>query len=75
MLSGNMNVSTRASQYNIAAGEDYSLLPLLATRERSELDGLRWVREVAEEEVGRQIGLAWRRTDTRTPAFRSSPSS
>jgi LysR family transcriptional regulator, hydrogen peroxide-inducible genes activator len=44
-------------------------LPLLATHQRSELDGLMRVREVADEEVERQIGLAWRRTDTRAPAF------
>jgi LysR family transcriptional regulator, hydrogen peroxide-inducible genes activator len=49
-------------RHMIAADEGYSLLPLLATRERSDLDGLMRVREVAEEEVGRQIGLAWRHT-------------
>jgi LysR family hydrogen peroxide-inducible transcriptional activator len=54
----------------IAAGEGYSLLPLLATQERAELDGLVQVRELATaEEVGRTIGLAWRRTDTRAAAF------
>ena len=58
-------------RHMIAAGEGYSLLPLLATRERSELDGLVRIRELADaSEVGRQISLVWRRTDTRAAAFR-----
>jgi LysR family hydrogen peroxide-inducible transcriptional activator len=58
-------------RHMIAAGEGYSLLPLLATQERAELDGLVRVRDLTHvEEVGRTIGLAWRRTDTRAEAFR-----
>jgi len=58
-------------RHMIAAGEGHSLLPLLATQERAELDGLVRMRDLANaEEVGRTIGLAWRRTDTRAPSFR-----
>ncbi|MBO1076288.1 LysR substrate-binding domain-containing protein [Roseomonas marmotae] len=58
-------------RHMIAAGEGYSLLPLLATQERAELDGLVRVRDLSHaEDVGRRIGLAWRRTDARAPAFR-----
>lgn len=57
-------------RHMVAAGEGYSLLPLLATRERSALDSLVRMRELADSsEVGREIGLAWRRTDTRAAAF------
>lgn len=57
-------------RHMIAAGEGYSLLPLLAVQERAELEGLVRVRDLAgAEPAGRQIGLAWRRTDARGPAF------
>jgi LysR family hydrogen peroxide-inducible transcriptional activator len=52
----------------IAAGEGHSLLPLLAARDRAELDRLAQVRDL-EGEVGRVIGLAWRGTDPRSAAF------
>ncbi len=55
-------------RHMIAAGEGHSLLPLLAVRDRTELDGLAQVRDL-KGEVGRVIGLAWRGTDPRAPTF------
>jgi LysR family hydrogen peroxide-inducible transcriptional activator len=57
-------------RHMIAAGEGHSLLPLLAAQEGTELDGLVRVRDLEGEEVGRTIGLAWRGSDPRAPAFR-----
>ena len=56
-------------RHMIAAGEGHSLLPLLATQERAELDGLILHRDIEGEAVGRTIGLAWRSTDPRGPVF------
>jgi LysR family hydrogen peroxide-inducible transcriptional activator len=56
-------------RHMIAAGEGYSLLPLLATQSQPELGGLLCVRPLVEESVGRTIGLAWRRSDPRAAAF------
>jgi LysR family hydrogen peroxide-inducible transcriptional activator len=56
-------------RHMIAAGEGHSLVPLLAARERVELDGLVRVREIDDPDVGRTIGLAWRGSDPRAPAF------
>jgi LysR family hydrogen peroxide-inducible transcriptional activator len=57
-------------RHMIAAGEGHSLVPLLAARERVELDGLVRVREIDDPNVGRTIGLAWRASDPRAAAFR-----
>ena len=57
-------------RHMIAAGEGHSLVPLLAARERVELDGLVRVREIDDPDVGRTIGLAWRKSDPRAVAFR-----
>ncbi|MDJ0390655.1 LysR substrate-binding domain-containing protein [Roseomonas sp. E05] len=57
-------------RHMIAAGEGYSLLPLLATREQGRLGQLVRVKELASAAAGRTIGMAWRRTDGRAPAFR-----
>jgi LysR family hydrogen peroxide-inducible transcriptional activator len=57
-------------RHMIAAGEGHSLVPLLAARERVELDGLVRVREIDDPDVGRTIGLAWRGSDPRAAAFR-----
>lgn len=58
-------------RHMIAAGEGHSLVPLLAARERAELDGLVRVREIDDPDVGRTIGLAWRGSDPRAAAFRA----
>ncbi|MDJ0389135.1 LysR substrate-binding domain-containing protein [Roseomonas sp. E05] len=68
---GRFASSLEMLRHMIAAGEGHSLLPLLATQPQAELDGLLRVRSLAGgEAVGRSIGLAWRRSDTRAPAFR-----
>jgi LysR family hydrogen peroxide-inducible transcriptional activator len=56
-------------RHMIAAGEGHSLLPLLATQERAELDGLVLHRDLESQEAGRVIGLAWRNSDPRNAAF------
>ncbi|HEY0182762.1 MAG TPA: LysR substrate-binding domain-containing protein [Rhodopila sp.] len=56
-------------RHMIAAGEGYSLVPLLAARDRAEFDGLLQVREIDDPDVGRTIGLVWRRSDPRGAVF------
>jgi LysR family hydrogen peroxide-inducible transcriptional activator len=53
----------------IAAGEGYSLLPLLSLQGREALAGLVASRPFVERTVGRTIGLAWRASDPRGPEF------
>ncbi|GBQ85519.1 oxidative stress regulatory protein OxyR [Asaia krungthepensis NRIC 0535] len=52
----------------IGAGEGYSLIPQLALRNRAEWDELVVTRPMAP--ASRQIGLVWRSSDPRGPAFR-----
>ena len=54
----------------IAAGEGYSLLPLLSLRGRDAVAGLVASRPFEDPTVGRTIGLAWRASDPRDPEFR-----
>ena len=56
-------------RHMIAAGEGFSLLPLLAVGDRPELDGLVAVRSLGFAEAGRTIGLLWRGSDPRHPDF------
>jgi LysR family transcriptional regulator, hydrogen peroxide-inducible genes activator len=65
-------------RHMIGAGEGFSLLPMLAIRDRSDLEGLAAIRPVegiaptaaAPPTVpGRMIGLAWRVRDPRHEAF------
>jgi LysR family hydrogen peroxide-inducible transcriptional activator len=56
-------------RHMIAAGEGHSLVPLLATRGRTEFDGLVCVRDIDDPDVGRTIGIAWRASDPRAEAF------
>ncbi|GBQ45331.1 hydrogen peroxide-inducible genes activator [Komagataeibacter europaeus] len=51
----------------IGAGEGYSLIPRLALRHRGEWDGLITVTPLPG--AGRTIGLVWRTSDPRGPAF------
>ncbi|GBQ61857.1 hydrogen peroxide-inducible genes activator [Komagataeibacter swingsii] len=51
----------------IGAGEGYSLIPRLALRHRGEWDGL--ISVVALPSASRTIGLVWRASDPRGPAF------
>jgi LysR family hydrogen peroxide-inducible transcriptional activator len=57
-------------RHMVAAGEGHSLIPLLAARERTDMEGLVRVREIDDPDAGRTIGLAWRASDPRAPAFR-----
>lgn len=56
-------------RHMVAAGEGFSLMPALATREVSELNGLVRLRPLADESAGRTIGLVWRTTDPRRDDF------
>jgi len=56
-------------RHMIAAGEGYSLLPLLAVQERGDLLGLIFYRPLHDGKAGRTIGLVWRSTDPRRAAF------
>jgi LysR family hydrogen peroxide-inducible transcriptional activator len=53
----------------IAAAEGYSLLPVLALEGRDEMAPLVHCRALADPEVGRRIGLAWRASDPRGAEF------
>ncbi|MBO1360428.1 LysR family transcriptional regulator [Acetobacter sacchari] len=52
----------------IAAGEGYSLIPRLALANRTQLADLVGIREL-DHQASRLIGLVWRRSDPRGPAF------
>ncbi|MFC0409981.1 LysR substrate-binding domain-containing protein [Roseomonas elaeocarpi] len=67
---GRFATSLEMLRHMIAAGEGYSLLPLLARREGGALDGLVAWRDLESPEVGRTVGLVWRATDPRGPLFR-----
>jgi LysR family hydrogen peroxide-inducible transcriptional activator len=54
----------------IAAGEGYSLLPVLSGVGRTAMEGLVVRRALSGQEAGRTIGLAWRQTDPRASEFR-----
>ncbi|NPD65294.1 LysR family transcriptional regulator [Lichenicola cladoniae] len=56
-------------RHMVAAGEGFSLMPALATREVSELSGLVRLRPLTDPAAGRTIGLVWRASDPRTPDF------
>ncbi len=53
----------------IAAGEGYSLLPLLSLQGRDDLDDLVVHRPFVGPRVGRTIGLVWRASDPRAAEF------
>jgi LysR family hydrogen peroxide-inducible transcriptional activator len=52
-------------RHMIAAGEGYSVLPLMAAKDRMNLSSLVTYRDLADPEAGRTIGLVWRATETR----------
>jgi LysR family transcriptional regulator, hydrogen peroxide-inducible genes activator len=54
----------------IAAGEGYSLLPVLAVQSRPGMEHLIACRELAGGPFGRTIGLVWRAGDPRAQEFR-----
>jgi LysR family hydrogen peroxide-inducible transcriptional activator len=68
-VGGRFASSLEMLRHMIAAGEGFSLLPLLAAQGRADLEGLVRLRDLDADSVGRTIGLAWRATDPRAPAF------
>lgn len=58
-------------RHMIAAGEGYSLFPLLAAQDHGDMGGLIRFCDLAETEAGRQIGLVWRATETRADDLRA----
>ena len=58
-------------RHMIAAGEGYSVLPLMATREHADMNGLIRFRDIADAEAGRRIGLVWRASETRMADMRA----
>ncbi|MCQ8278505.1 LysR substrate-binding domain-containing protein [Acetobacteraceae bacterium KSS8] len=57
-------------RHMVAAGEGFSLMPALATRDEAELNGLVHQRPLTDPAAGRTIGLVWRATDPRESDFR-----
>jgi LysR family hydrogen peroxide-inducible transcriptional activator len=57
-------------RHMIAAGEGYSVLPLMATRSHADMNGLIAFRDIADADAGRRIGLVWRATETRADDLR-----
>jgi LysR family hydrogen peroxide-inducible transcriptional activator len=52
-------------RHMIAAGEGYSVLPLMATEQHADMRGLIRFRDLDDADAGRRIGLVWRTTETR----------
>jgi LysR family hydrogen peroxide-inducible transcriptional activator len=57
-------------RHMIAAGEGYSVLPLMATGDHADMNGLIAFRDIADADAGRRIGLVWRATETRSDDLR-----
>jgi LysR family hydrogen peroxide-inducible transcriptional activator len=58
-------------RHMIAAGEGYSVLPLMATSEQADMRGLIRFRDIVDADAGRRIGLVWRATETRVADLHS----
>ncbi len=58
-------------RHMIAAGEGYSLVPLMATENHADMGGLIRFRDLDDADAGRRIGLAWRSTETRADDLRA----
>jgi LysR family hydrogen peroxide-inducible transcriptional activator len=58
-------------RHMIAAGEGYSVFPLLAAQDHADMGGLIRFRELADADAGRRIGLVWRTTETRADDLRA----
>lgn len=58
-------------RHMIAAGEGYSVFPLLAAQDHADMGGLICFRDLADPEAGRNIGLVWRATETRADDLRA----
>jgi LysR family hydrogen peroxide-inducible transcriptional activator len=62
--------SIETLRHLVAAGSGHALLPKLAARPDPLLDVHIGYAPLGDPEAGRRIGLAWRKTDTRSQAFR-----
>jgi LysR family hydrogen peroxide-inducible transcriptional activator len=58
-------------RHMIAAGEGYSVLPMMATQDHADMGGLIRFRDLDEAGTGRRIGLVWRTTETRSDDLRA----
>lgn len=58
-------------RHMIAAGEGYSVFPLLAAQEHADMGGLIRFRDLEDADAGRRIGLVWRATETRADDLRA----
>jgi LysR family hydrogen peroxide-inducible transcriptional activator len=58
-------------RHMIAAGEGYSVIPLMAAHDRVNLASLVTYRALDDPEAGRTIGLVWRATETRANDLRT----
>jgi LysR family hydrogen peroxide-inducible transcriptional activator len=58
-------------RHMIAAGEGYSVMPLMAAQEHADMGGLIAFRDLADADAGRRIGLVWRATETRADDMRA----
>jgi LysR family transcriptional regulator, hydrogen peroxide-inducible genes activator len=62
--------SIETLRHLVAAGSGHALLPKLAARADPRIDVHVRYAPLADPQAGREIGLAWRRTDVREQAFR-----
>jgi LysR family hydrogen peroxide-inducible transcriptional activator len=58
-------------RHMIAAGEGYSIFPLLAAQDHADMGGLIHFRDLVDRDAGRNIGLVWRATETRADDLRA----
>jgi len=58
-------------RHMIAAGEGYSVMPLMAAQGHADMGGLIAFRDLADTDAGRRIGLVWRSTETRADDLRA----
>jgi LysR family hydrogen peroxide-inducible transcriptional activator len=58
-------------RHMIAAGEGYSIFPLLAAQDHADMGGLIRFRDLLDADAGRRIGLVWRATETRADDLRA----
>jgi len=58
-------------RHMIAAGEGYSIVPLMAAQEHADMGGLIRFRDLADADAGRRIGVVWRATETRAGDLRA----
>jgi LysR family transcriptional regulator, hydrogen peroxide-inducible genes activator len=58
-------------RHMIAAGEGYSVFPLMAAQVHADMGGLIRFRDLVDADAGRRIGMVWRATETRADDLRA----